>query len=70
MHWNGWGMGWMWLTWVLILLAVVVLVIWLAGSMRTPVRSERSAEDILKECYARGEIDKNEYQRRLEDLRR
>lgn len=69
MHWHGWGMGWMWLVWVPLLLAVVFFVVWLAGGTRTWNAGKPSAEDILKERYARGEIEKEEYERRLKDLR-
>jgi len=35
------------------------------------VRStEESAEQILKRRYARGEIDREDYERRLDDIRR
>lgn len=37
------------------------------GSSR---RDEETPEEILKRRYARGEIEREDYQRRLEDLRR
>jgi putative membrane protein len=64
------GMG---LWWILILVALVALVVWIVRSM--PGRSEPSTgrvtpEEILRQRYARGEIDDDEYQKRLRELRR
>jgi putative membrane protein len=71
MHWyDGWFMGWMML-WVLIGLVLVVVAIWAVvqgGVSRTTV--EDSAEAILKRRYARGEIDQQEYEQRLQRLRK
>lgn len=65
-------MGWMWLSWI-VGFAVLVLVVWavarVAGSSAAP-RNEESPEAILKRRYARGEVDHEEYQRRLTDLRK
>lgn len=46
--------------------AAVLLVRWLGGSGRgtTPPRSQGPALDILKERFARGEIDKEEFEER------
>ena len=74
MHWNHgwWGMGAMWLFWLVVLIVAVALIGWLIR--RTQVQSSTgrasSAEEILKERYARGEIDKQEYEERLTELRR
>jgi len=72
----GWGGGWgllgvvhMVLWWALIVLGIVVLVKWLIGGSRaeTTERGDR-AIDILKERYARGEINKEEFEQRKRDL--
>lgn len=76
----GWGMGgfglWGGLMMVLVWGALIVLVVaiakWLLGgrAAHTPhARSGNSAQDILDERYARGEIDREEYLQRREDLR-
>jgi putative membrane protein len=74
MRWNGWGMGWnnwgmgfTWLFWVIVLVAVVALIFFIMQRSSTP--SKKSAEEILKERFARGEISKEEYEERLKSLR-
>ncbi|MHA1537272.1 MAG: SHOCT domain-containing protein [Alphaproteobacteria bacterium] len=68
MH-DGWGWGhWIFggammaIFWGGLILLVVLLVRWLGRSERSSVGS--SPLDILKERYARGEIDKKEYEER------
>lgn len=70
-YWDdGWHMGWMGLWWV-VGIALVVLLAWVllraGGVGRTGERE--SPEQILKRRYARGEIDRETYQRMLADLR-
>lgn len=65
------GGGW-WpvfpILWLLVLAGIVTLVIWLVRRSRpSPVSVARAQ---LAERFARGEIDEQEYQRRLEVLRR
>ncbi|MCO6412748.1 MAG: SHOCT domain-containing protein [Thiogranum sp.] len=69
------GLGWIFmiLFWVLVIAGVIALVRWLtAGPSRreqgisTP--AHRTPTDILRERYARGEIDREEFLQRLEDL--
>ena len=72
--WPGYGahMGWMWLALILALIVLVVLVSGVAratGSSASP-RGEDSPEAILKRRYAHGELDREEYDRRLSDLRK
>ena len=65
------SMGWWMALWWVFGLAVLVLFVWLtAKAAAGPIRGDDSPEQILKRRYARGEIDREEYQRRLEDLRR
>ena len=69
----GWlGMGIGMAAWVLLPVVIIGLVVWLMN--RTPVRGDdrrsESAEDVLRRRFAGGEIDGEEYERRLAVLRR
>lgn len=66
------GMGWWMVIWWVFGIAILVLLVWLIvrAVSGAPGRAEDSPEQILKRRYARGELDREEYQRRLEDLRR
>jgi putative membrane protein len=72
----GWGGGWGWswfgivhmvLWWFLIILGIVVLAKWLFGGGGQGAESDRALA-ILRERYARGEIDKQEFDARRRDL--
>jgi putative membrane protein len=72
---DGWGWGgWVLMTvgmvvfWALVITAVVLAVRYLASPRGTGA-NPKTAEDVLAERYARGEIDDDEYQRRLTLLR-
>ncbi len=69
----GFGMGFGWIFWLVILgviiWAVVSLVNRPSGSTEHGVSSGESARDILKKRYARGEISREEYQEMKSDLR-
>lgn len=71
---GGYGMGgfgfggiFMILWWILIVVGIVVLVKWLLGPGLSHGGGSR-ALDILKERYARGEIDEQEYRKKKQDL--
>lgn len=72
----GWGYGWgflgvahMVLWWILIILGIVVLAKWLFGGLPGEVRgSRRRALEILEERYARGEIQRDEFESKKRDL--
>ena len=71
----GWGGGWgfgmigMLLWWVLIILGIVLLAKWLfRGAPGAGQVSRNRAMEILRERYARGEIDKQEFEERKRDL--
>ena len=63
--------GWMWLWWITGIVVLVLLVRLVAGSTSgVSRRDDETPEQILKRRYAKGEIDSEEYQHRLTDLRR
>jgi len=76
-----WGPGWepgfgfgfifMILFWSLIILGIIAIVKWLMGtsaSSGTTPPAPRTARQILDERYARGEIDKEEYEQKKREL--
>jgi putative membrane protein len=67
----GWGMVPMTLFWLVILGLVIWLIFRLVERGRPPGDAGRGrAEEILKERYARGEIDRETFQDMLKDLSR
>lgn len=62
-------MGWMWLGWIL-LLAVLALVVWQLSRAQKDRSVEDSPEVTLKRRYAKGEMDRETYERMLSDLRK
>ena len=68
-----WGMGFgvilMLLFWLFIALGIVALIRWLQ-SQPSPDRGARGKTplEIIQERYARGEIDKEEYEQKKQDL--
>ena len=63
----GWGFGGviiMSVFWVVIIL----LVVWLIQGFSGKTKQERTALDILKERYAKGEINKEEFETKKKDL--
>ena len=70
-----WGFGgvFMILFWILVILAIAALVRWLAvpgGPSVTGGGDRKRALEVLEERYARGEIDREEYLQKREDLER
>lgn len=72
--WPGYGdhMGWMGLWWIVgvVLLLLLVWAVARASGLPGPSRTEEPPETILKRRYARGDIDREEFERRLTDLRK
>jgi putative membrane protein len=66
------GRGWWWVMgvgWLVFLALVVVLSVVLVVHFTQQGRTRRSAEDVLAERFARGEIDEDEYRKRRDALR-
>jgi putative membrane protein len=73
MNWGGFGQGWMFFGWIFMVLfwvAFVLLIIWLYKQVTgtRDVVSVESAIEILKKRYAKGEIDKKEFEEKKKDL--
>jgi putative membrane protein len=72
-HMSGWGYA-LGITgtvlfWGLLVLAVAIAVRYLARQHQENLPPPRTAEQILAERFARGEIDADEYRQRLDTLR-
>jgi putative membrane protein len=73
---GGWGIGWfggifMIIFWVLVLVGLIFLIKWLIQStnrVKSDAGRGNSALEILKERYARGEIDTAEFEERKKVL--
>lgn len=73
---GNWGMGWfgmifIMIFWVLVIVGLVFLIKWLiqtTSSGKTAEQTGSRAVEILKERYARGEIDKAEFESKKKDL--
>jgi putative membrane protein len=64
----GFGGGYMWFFWILL----IIVILWVVKSVtergnKSPGK-DKSALEILKERYAKGEIDQSEYEQKRKDL--
>jgi putative membrane protein len=62
--WMGFGGGFIWFFWILVILAIVLML--KSGDGRSS--DKETPLEILKRRYANGEIDDDEYQRKKKEL--
>ena len=72
-NWNhmmgyGYGGGFMWLIVLVLVGAVIYFLLQASKSKGSAVSTTETPLDILKKRYAKGEIDKEEFDRKKEDL--
>jgi len=67
---HGWGMGLWWIIGLIIVIAVVWTIVkgMNQNNQSANQKTGKTALDILKERYASGEIDKEEFEEREKDL--
>jgi putative membrane protein len=61
--------GFMWIFWILVIVGLVILIKWIVQQNRPgESRVGDSSLEILKRRYARGDIDKQEFEYKKKDL--
>ena len=68
-EWHDYGGGMMWIFWTLIIVALLWFVAFATRGGGTPSPNEKSALEVLKERYAKGEIDRDEFEQKQKDLK-
>lgn len=65
---HGMGMGWGWIIGIILLLVVFWIIVKTLNQSKVNKVKKNSPLDILKERYAMGEIDREEFEKRKKDL--
>lgn len=68
-HWWGWfGGGLFGLFWILFIIGIIFFIRWVAQQGRPGEAKKEDALDILKKRYAKGEINKEEFEQKKKDI--
>ena len=69
---GGYGMGFggsfMWLFWIIVIVVILWAIKAATGNSNNSPDRQKSALDIIKQRYAKGEIDQQEFEQKRKDL--
>ncbi|NIM89422.1 MAG: SHOCT domain-containing protein [Candidatus Aminicenantes bacterium] len=66
---HGFMGGYMWIFWIAVIVGLVFLIKWIVQQNKgTEIKMDENALEILKRRYAKGEIDKQEFEQKKKDL--
>jgi putative membrane protein len=65
---HGWGMGFGWIVGLLVLFVIIWLFVKVVNQNNQTQINSKTPLDILKERYAKGEIDEQEFEERKQNL--
>jgi len=71
MMWSNHGFmgGYMWIVWIVVIVGIFFLAKWVVQQSRPgEQKPDESSLEILKKRYARGEINKEEFEQKKKDL--
>ena len=60
--------GFMWIFWIAVIIGIIFLIKWAVQSQPRSDNPRMNSLEILKIRYARGEIEKEEYEQKKKDL--